>query len=250
MKLIRFIAIILSLSLEIRVKAAPREEPVDCILSADKLCSLFAFSPSTVHIGKGKLNLAAGTILFRDKQKKWNFLEGTLRIESVHTFELLTRMGGIKVGPGVAWVKYNENRLWVYTISGLSRVELSSTAINENLVPEGFYNWFGLIDKSGESSQGMPRRITVTQASSFLPGFRNNADTSKITKVESRSIAMASEFYHDVAQGMQDAYVARVKENEQRIENKKKLDQSIRSMFRQKYFSPVDLPSDGVDSDN
>jgi hypothetical protein len=249
MKWLRFFFVIIALSLEVRVKAF-QQEPQSCLSNSGSPCSLFTKRPQTLQAKKFSVSLAAGSILYRDRADAWNFVTGTLRFKTSASTEIQTKVGRITLFPGIHWVQWREESLWVYSIEGFAEVKLQSSPLRVNVVPQGFYNWFGLIDHQGLNEQGVPRELTQNVVKSFLPGMSKHADLGLVAKGEDRAIANAAEFYKDIAQHVQD----QVELREQRLERDRNArieeERRMRQMFRQKYLGPVEFDEDSMDSQN
>jgi hypothetical protein len=242
--------VILCFTVEVRVKAGVQQEPVDCLTDSSQVCSIFSFKPTSLHAGAVDFKLAAGTILYRDQRKEWNFVQGTLRVGASANVRLLTKVGEVLLAPGIQWLQWRDDKLWVYTLEGGAQVNLGSSPDQPSVVPSGFHNWYSLVNREGKNGQGFIRRINPAAARVFLPGFGSHPDYKATVKKESRSIAMASDFYGQVAQRMSDDVDAReraVREQAQRRLNEEK---RIRQMFRDKYFSPVELSEDDPEIHN
>jgi hypothetical protein len=236
-------------SIEIRIKAA-QQEPHHCLSNLREPCSLFSFEPSMVKTKQFELTLASGAILYREKSGIWNFVSGTVRVSNSKALRLSTKVGTLLLGPGIKWLQWRDDKLWVFSLEGNGEVKLNSTLMQANFVPEGFFNWFSGVEKNGNNNQGVPRRIAPSVAGSVLPGFRKHRDLKLVEKFESRSIAMAAEFYQDVAQQMEDQAVHRQKETEKRELNRIQIEKKARDLFRQKYLGPVDFPEETSESQN
>ncbi len=249
MKLLRWFLVLMVFSLEIRVKAS-QLEPSHCLSNLNAPCSLFSFEPSNVKTKQFELTLASGTILYREKSGSWNFVSGTIRVISTKAVRLNTKVGTLFLGPGIKWLQWRDDKLWVFSLEGNSEVKLNSTSMLANSIPEGFYNWFSGVGKDGNNNQGIPRRVSPSLAATVLPGFKRHPDLKRVEKFESRSIAMAAEFYQDVAQQMEDQAFHRQQEAERRESIRLRTEKRARDQFRQKYLGPVDFPEEESESQN
>lgn len=249
MKIFRWFVILMAMTLEVRLKAA-QQEPPECLSRKELPCSLFAFEPTRVKTKHVEMTLTVGAILYREKSGEWNFVSGTVRIANSKEIRLKTKIGAILLGPGIRWTQWRDEKLWIYSLEGTTDVKLFSSLLQVNAVPAGFYNWYGFVDKNGRNEQGMPRRIEPAVINSVLPGFKKHQDRKLVVKGESRSIAMASEFYHDIAQQMEDQATQRNQEAELRESRRIELEKRARDLFRQKYLGPVEFPDGDPESQN
>ena len=240
MRGLRWLCVILSLTIEVRLKAAVHQEPNHCLTQIEDICSLFAFKPTIAKTKQFELLMSAGSILYRDKNKKWNFVSGTIRIETKKNMTLYTIIGSITLEPGIKWLRWEDKQLWVYSIEGNTQILLTSTLMKENNTPEGFYNWYGLVNRNGINEQGIPRTITGSNAKLTLSGIRKHNDLKLIQKRESRSLAMVSDFYKDVAQQMEDNAFQREQQASLKEMNRIQQEKRIRELFRKKFLSPVE----------
>jgi hypothetical protein len=220
---------------------AVEQEPTDCLKNLGAACSIFAFAPARVKTKNLELGLASGSILFRARPNEWNFVAGTIRVAARRPIKIVTKVGTVTLGIGVSWLQWRDERLWVYVFEGPTAITLTESSMQYNAVPEGFYNWFGLIDRTGKNVQGVPRAITVTEAKMSLPGISRHPDLKMVTQRETRTIAMASEFYGDVAQRMENAFSLREYQAEQEQRKRREKEKRAREMFRSKYLGPVEF---------
>lgn len=248
-RLLQLLALLVAFSLDVKLKAA-QQEPEQCLSQREKSCTLFTMEPTTLKMHELDLYLSAGTILYRSQQKDWNFVAGTLRVAAKKSMKLRTKIGEVVLYPGIQWLQWRDEKLWVYAIQGHTRIDLKASSLGVNLVPEGFVNWFGLIDRQGQNIQGIPKTIDGDVISRLLPGFQRSGDRKLISQSIHRMIATASEFYRDVAQEMEASALERERQKEQKEFQRKQAEKKIRDLFRQKYFSPVEFPEDDPNLNN
>lgn len=240
MKRLRWLVIFLSLSVDIKLKAIEQEPPA-CLTKDSHHCSLFTFAPRKVQIGEAEVTLYPGAILYRDQSKVWNLLSGTVRVESAAPFRMNTKVGSAHLGRGTQWMQWKNEKLWIFAIEGDARVDLHSTAMGENLVESGFFNWFGLINGEGVNLQGVPRPMESTRVSSILPMFLKHKDRKVIDKKLARHLASAGDMYSAVIAKMDLDRQEKQAEIDRRENNRRQFEKGLRDLYRNKYLGPVDL---------
>lgn len=236
----RWMMILLCFSIDVRLKAI-EQEPQACLKKVWEPCSLFTFRPKTTNLGPIKLTMQAGSILYRGHQGQWNFVAGVLRVANSKTVNLKTKLGDLTLLPGVTWLQWRDDKLWIYSVEGGVQVDLLSSLIQDNIVAAGFYNWFGAIDRDGRNQQGIPRYIDVAAAKKVLPGFAQHQDRKYLEKRLSRRIAMAADFYQTIIEQTEADERERQRAIEQKETQRRLFEKGIRDRFRNKYLSPVDL---------
>jgi hypothetical protein len=123
-------------------------------------------------------------------------------------------------------------------------MELIASSLTENLVPSGFMSWFGPIDFRGVNEQGLPRRISIETALQSLPGFKKTPDYNLVSRQESRMIASAGQFYGLIAETMSESVRQREDQQRRRLEAIQSEERRLRTLFRNKYFGPVEWPEE------
>lgn len=239
MRTFRWLLIFLCFSIDIRVKAI-EQEPLACLININEPCSIFTFKPMTTNLGKIELTMQPGSILYRDQNKEWNFLTGTIRISTKMPVKINTKVGVLTLGPGVQWLQWRDEKLWIYSVEGEARISLVSTNIQENVIVTGFYNWFGMIDRDGKNTQGIPRPLEGRLASTFLKGFAKHRDRKVVDKMVARNLAAAGDMYESIVAKMESDEREKRQAIERQENSRRQFDKGLRDLFRKKYLSPVD----------
>jgi len=247
-KTLRLMAVLISFAIEVKVKAI-QQEPVDCLSNKEQTCSLFSMKQSLIDSPSFNINMMSGSALYRDDKKKWNLVSGTIRISNKEPIKIQTRVGKVSLKPGVYWMQWSDEKLWVVSLKGMARLELISNPLYNNILPEGFTNWYGLISYNKVNQQGIPRAIGLDFISEIIPSIFYHKDRSFIESRWSRSIAQSSDFYHDIVQQTEDLDQSRKKTIERMKLNRIKAEAEVQNLFRQKYLSPIDL-SHSLDEDD
>lgn len=240
MKLLRFLGVMLALTIEVRVKAAITQEPDNCIINKKTKCAIFANKPTVIKSKTLKLQLRSGTILYRNQNNEWNFVEGTIQIQTSNKTEIKTRVGTLSLNPGQHWVQWRDEKIWIYALEGIASIRLLSSESDTQIIPEGFVNWFGYIGSEDKNLKGVPKMISLDALDKSIGGL-SSSESHKIIKMESRSLSMSSDFYRDIVQLMENQKRAHEVAMEKREAQKMKRQNNIRELFRAKYLSPVDF---------
>ena len=240
MSLCRWFTIFLCFAVEIRVKAAVQEPP-RCLATAEKPCSLFTSRPSVMKTADFELSMQAGSIIYRDVRQQWNFLSGTIRVATPKVLKINTRVGRLQLNPGIHWIQWREEKLWVYAIEGEAVIDLTASPLAGVTLVAGTYNWFGAIDRQGQNQVGIPRALEDDVLKTVLVGFAKHPDRSLVKKRVSRSIAMVSEFYKEIAQKMVQDSQEKQRAIEFKENQRRQFEKGLRDRFRSKYLGPVDL---------
>lgn len=239
MKWLRLLGIILSLTLEVRVRAA-EQDPGACLKNNIDKCAIFTNRPTTINSPNLTMKLRAGSILFRDRKREWNFVDGTMRVQTATDIKFKTRVGTLNLSQGAFWVQWKDEKIWVYAMEGEAQLELTSPELGKQIVPEGFVNWFGLIGSENKNLRGIPKIITLDFIKQKI-GHLSPSEIKSISNKESRSLVMASDFYRELVQTMEDQNRSAVEAAEKREARKIRRNKEIRDLFRAKYLSPVDF---------
>jgi len=250
MKVIRILAILVSFVIEVRVKAV-QQEPNHCISNKNEECTLFSKNTSSIHTQTLKLTMMNGTVLYRSQKKKWNLITGTIRISNQNNsnIKIQTKIGAVILEPGIFWLKWSTDKLWVISLEGTAHLELISNLLKNNILPEGFANWYTLINYKNSNYQGIPRAISLNSISDIIPDIIKHKDRTLVESKESRSISLASNFYHDVVQIGED-YEFKLQNTIENINlNYIKTEKEAEVLFREKHLSPIDL-SNSLNEDN
>ncbi len=240
MKFLRFLGIILALTIEVRVKAAISQDPDNCIINKNTKCAVFANKPTVIKSKTLNLQLRSGTILFRNQKNEWNFVDGTIQIQTANKTEIKTRVGTLSLNPGQHWVQWRDEKIWIYAMEGIASLRLLSSESDTQIIPEGFVNWFGYIGSEDKNLKGVPKMISLNTLDKSIGGLSSSV-SNKILKKESRSLSMSSDFYRDIVQLMENQKRANELALEKREAQKMKRQNDIRELFRSKYLSPVDF---------
>lgn len=248
MRWLRFIAVMMVFVIEVRVKAI-QQEPEKCLSEKNQECSLLAMRSSFIKTTAFDIEMQQGSILYRNSKSEWNLVSGTIRVVNSKWIKLKTKVGSIKLSPGVYWLRWVTDRLWVASLEGQVHLALVSNQLNQNILPEGFINWYGLINHQSVNEQGIPRAISLPFLKEVIPTIAHHSDRTLVEKKWSRSIAQVTDLYRDVVQMMEDSDLRKKAELERRALKRYNIEKEARELFRQKYLSPMDL-SNSLDEDN
>ncbi len=250
MKILRFIAILISFALEVRVKAL-QQEPLNCLNHIQQECALLSLKPSVLKTSSFSLEMQKEGILFRNQNRIWNLVSGVLRVQNTKKIQLEAQGGRVLLHPGgVYWLKSSsDNKLWIVVLKGRAELHLLSNVLVQNNLLEGFFNWYGDLNYQNFNQQGIPRAIELPRLVKLIPELRTHRDRTLIEKMTSRSLAQASHFYGEVVQTMErTAWQKKVNLEKRRLLRLQR-EKAIRDLFRQKYFGPIDF-SDPIEGDD
>lgn len=248
MKWLRFFAVIMTFIIEVRVKAI-QQEPESCLSEKDQECSLLSMRSSFIKTASFEIDMQQGSVLYRNDKSEWNLVSGTIRVANSRGIKLKTKVGSIKLSPGVYWLRWVTDRLWVASLEGQVHLTLISNQLQQNILPEGFINWYGLINHQNVNEQGIPRAVSLSFLKEVIPTIAQHSDRTLVEKKWSRTIAQVTDLYRDVVQMMEDSDFRRKAEVERRALKRYEIERDAQQLFRQKYLSPIDL-SNSLDEDN
>lgn len=248
MKVLRFFAVVMAFVVEVRVKAF-QQEPEQCLTQKNQECSLLAMQTSIVKTPAFTIDMQPGSVLFRNNKGEWHLVSGTIRIANAKLIKLKTKVGGVKLSSGVYWLRWVTDRLWLASLEGQAQLMLTSNPLPSNILAGGFVNWYGLINYKNVNEQGVPRAVSLKLLKEVIPTITQHRDRTLVEKKRSRSIAQATELYHDVVQMRENDELRRKAKVEWRSFQRRKIEKEAQELFRQKYLSPIDL-SHSLDEDN
>lgn len=248
MKFLRLFAVVMAFVVEVRVKAF-QQEPEQCLTQKNQECSLLSMHTSLVKTPIFTINMQQGSVLYRNHKSEWHLVSGTIRIASSKTIKLKTKVGSVKLSPGIHWMRWVTDRLWLASLKGQAQLNLISNQLDSNVLAEGFVNWYGLINYKNVNEQGIPRAASLKFLKEVIPSIAQHGDRTLVEKKVTRSIAQVAELYHDVVQMMENEDLRKKAEIEWRAFQRRKIEREAQELFRQKYLSPMDL-SHSLDEDN
>lgn len=248
MRVLRFLVVMMSFVIEVRVKAV-QQEPENCLTEKNQECTLLSLRSSYIKTTAFDIDMQKGSVLYRNNKSQWNLVSGTIRVANSKGVKLKTKVGSIQFSPGVYWVRWVTDRLWIASLGGQVSLSLISNQLKENILPEGFINWYGLINYKNVNEQGIPRAANLSFLREVIPVMAHHPDRTLVEKKWSRTIAQVTDLYRDVVQMMEDSDFRRKAEVERRALKRYQIEREAQELFRQKYLSPMDL-SNSLDEDN
>ncbi len=251
MKVLRFFAIVLSFIVEVRVKAGNlQQEPHQCLSSSQQVCSIYSKGTSSLKTSKFEILMHDKSIFYRNSKREWNFVSGVVRISTKTPLRLKSALGLIKLGAGIFWLQWSNEKLWALSLKGTINIDLLSTDLKQNTLNKGFANWYGLVSFKSKNIAGVPRAITNTLVSEVFPQMEQHSDWTLVEKQKSRSIAQSSDFYQEIVQKVYHDQEQEEQKRESQIQNQIRIEKSADKLFRDKHLSPIDLGNSLTDQEN
>lgn len=252
MWILRALIIILSFTIEVRVKAAGKKtnsgldsknyylQPANC-LKQDSACSVVA-KTGHFHFNKNMTQIHAikSSILKRETATSWNLISGVIWIQSSQTLDINTVYAKIQGANLNFWVVQKPKKIIYRNLSNAS-LKLTLKNAKHVDVPAGFQVWVGL-DEDHSYSHGMIEPIEAVEHLAFWKDLYQGNKQSFLSEVESfkellkQSKEQSSELYRDVVL----REIASIEEKKQ-LEAKEKARQKaqkekIRNLYFQKVF--------------
>lgn len=243
-----FLIFLFCFTVEIRVKASnpqeqlnpPLQKPEGCYGNKNNPC-VFSSGEKILklQLSNGILNLKNSTTLERNDKNHFQYLNGTIWIQSNEKMVIDSLYGSVESDRGEFWIVENDKKITIRSVIGLVKVNINSVTLE---IPEGFQVWISGKDNTGKNTYGVPENIPIESHlklwSELFTGTRAEFKerVSILKSLYKDKNVDSAEFYQRIA----DRHVASVNEKklaaQREAQRRKQYLQELRKLYFEKVF--------------